>query len=73
MMQCLAMPVMRHSDHADLAQSRYLDDASFIGYLKYLQYWHEPQYARYVMCVACLIIVAPWRCRIVGRVHFLRD
>ena len=57
MMQCLAMPMMRHPNHADLAQSRYLDDASFIGYLKYLQYWHEPQYAKYVMCVAYLIKV----------------
>lgn len=57
MMQCLAMPMMRRPNHADLAQSRYFDDASFIGYLKYLQYWHEPQYAKYVMCVACLIKV----------------
>ena len=33
----------------DLAQARYLEDEAFIGYLTYLQYWHEPQYSKYIM------------------------
>lgn len=34
---------------ADLVQARYMDDQAFIGYLRYLLYWHQPQYAKYIM------------------------
>lgn len=37
---------------ADLVQARYIDDQAFIGYLRYLQYWQQPQYAKYIMCAA---------------------
>ncbi|CAL5218697.1 g408 [Coccomyxa viridis] len=32
-----------------LVQARYMDDQAFIGYLRYLQYWHQPQYAKYII------------------------
>jgi hypothetical protein len=31
-----------------LAQNRYLEDPAFLNYLKYLEYWRQPQYARYI-------------------------
>jgi SOH1 len=34
---------------AGLAQSRQLEDNAFVEYLKYLQYWKRPEYARYIM------------------------
>ncbi|CAK0773147.1 hypothetical protein CVIRNUC_004034 [Coccomyxa viridis] len=37
-----------------LAQARYLEDEAFIGYLTYLQYWHEPQYSKYIIYPHCL-------------------
>ena len=36
---------------AGLAQNRYFDDAAFVSYLQYLQYWKRPEYARFIMCV----------------------
>ncbi|KAL9678442.1 hypothetical protein QQ045_016286 [Rhodiola kirilowii] len=37
--QCLANPTYIHY----LAQNRFFEDEAFIGYLKYLQYWHRPE------------------------------
>jgi len=34
---------------ADLAQNRYFEDEAFIGYLRYLQYWQRPEYAKFIM------------------------
>jgi mediator of RNA polymerase II transcription subunit 31 len=34
---------------AGLAQNRYFEDEAFQNYLKYLQYWQQPQYARFVV------------------------
>jgi mediator of RNA polymerase II transcription subunit 31 len=31
-----------------LAQSRYFEDDAFVNYLKYLQYWKNPEYAIYL-------------------------
>lgn len=31
-----------------LAQNRFLDDPAFVHYLKYLEYWRQPQYAKYI-------------------------
>lgn len=35
-----------------LAQQNILVDSSFVLYLKYLLYWTEPEYARFVVCVS---------------------
>lgn len=37
-----------------LAQRGYFKDQAFINYLKYLQYWKEPEYAKYLMYPMCL-------------------
>ena len=39
---------------AVLAQSRYLVDPSFLNYLSYLQYWHDPAYVHYLTHPHCL-------------------
>jgi mediator of RNA polymerase II transcription subunit 31 len=31
-----------------LAQNKYLEDKAFLNYLKYLEYWRQPQYATYI-------------------------
>jgi hypothetical protein len=33
----------------DLAQNRYFDDEAFVGYLKYLLYWKQPEYAKFIV------------------------
>lgn len=35
--------------HAGLAQNRYFEDLAFLNYLKYLQYWRQPAYAKFLM------------------------
>ncbi|KZT08441.1 SOH1-domain-containing protein [Laetiporus sulphureus 93-53] len=42
--QSLANPYYLHS----LAQQNVLNQPAFINFLKYLQYWKEPQYARFI-------------------------
>lgn len=37
-----------------LAQRGYLKEQTFVNYLKYLQYWREPDYARYLKYPMCL-------------------
>lgn len=37
-----------------LAQSRYLVDPAFLNYLSYLQYWHRPEYIKYLSHPHCL-------------------
>ncbi|PRW33303.1 mediator of RNA polymerase II transcription subunit 31 [Chlorella sorokiniana] len=32
-----------------LAQNRYFEDEAFLEYLKYLLYWRQPQYARFIV------------------------
>jgi len=49
-----------------LAQSRFLDDPVFINYLRYLQYFHRPEYLPFVTHPACLyfldlLLLAPFR------------
>ena len=46
--QAASSPVLA-PPHAGLAQNRYFEDGAFLEYLKYLQYWQQPQYARFVM------------------------
>lgn len=41
-----------HCVPAGLAQNRYLEDPAFLEYIRYLQYWRQPQYARFIMWVA---------------------
>jgi mediator of RNA polymerase II transcription subunit 31 len=43
--QLLANPTYIHY----LAQNRYFDDEAFVGYLKYLLYWKQPEYAKFIM------------------------
>lgn len=33
----------------DLAQQQYFKDEAFINYLEYLQYWKQPEYAKFVV------------------------
>eukprot|EP00941_MAST-03F_sp_MAST-3F-sp1_P001532 g1532.t1 len=42
--QCLANPRYCHW----LAQNGYFEKSEFINFLKYLRYWHQPEYARYI-------------------------
>jgi mediator of RNA polymerase II transcription subunit 31 len=35
---------------AGLAQNKFLEDKAFLNYLKYLEYWRQPQYATYIRC-----------------------
>ena len=42
--QCLASPRYCHW----LAQNKYFDDQRFVAYLKYLLYWKDPAYAKYI-------------------------
>ena len=32
-----------------MAQNRYLDDPCLLAYLRYLQYWKQPAYAKYLV------------------------
>lgn len=45
--QALANPFYLHS----LAQQNILSQPTFINYLKYLQYWKEPEYAKFIQFV----------------------
>ncbi|KAI5962116.1 SOH1 [Candida pseudojiufengensis] len=40
-----------------LAQNNYLKDENFINYLKYLQYWNNPNYSRFLVYPNCLHIL----------------
>lgn len=33
----------------DLAQQQYFKDEAFIRYLEYLQYWKQPEYAKFIV------------------------
>ncbi|KAK6926242.1 Mediator complex, subunit Med31, partial [Dillenia turbinata] len=48
--QCLVNPTYIHY----LAQNRYFEDEAFIGYLKYLQYWQQLEYIKFIMYPHCL-------------------
>lgn len=37
-----------------LAQRGYLKEQTFVNYLRYLQYWREPEYAKYLKYPMCL-------------------
>lgn len=37
------------SSHTGLSQNRFFEDSAFVQYLAYLQYWKQPEYARFVM------------------------
>uniref|UniRef100_A0A7N0RG16 Mediator of RNA polymerase II transcription subunit 31 n=1 Tax=Kalanchoe fedtschenkoi TaxID=63787 RepID=A0A7N0RG16_KALFE len=51
--QCLANPTYIHY----LAQNRFFEDEAFIGYLKYLQYWHRPEYVKFIIYPHCLFFL----------------
>lgn len=36
----------------NLAVEGYMDDPAFVNYLKYLQYWQDKEYARFILCVS---------------------
>ena len=61
-LQCLANPLYLNCKCADtylrrrvlphflaLAQQLYFEDEAFIEYLKYLQYWKSPEYAKFIV------------------------
>eukprot|EP00189_Rhodosorus_marinus_P005154 CAMPEP_0113968302 /NCGR_PEP_ID=MMETSP0011_2-20120614/9448_1 /TAXON_ID=101924 /ORGANISM="Rhodosorus marinus" /LENGTH=234 /DNA_ID=CAMNT_0000981357 /DNA_START=215 /DNA_END=919 /DNA_ORIENTATION=- /assembly_acc=CAM_ASM_000156 len=48
--QCLASPGYLHY----LAQNRFFEDKDFLDYLKYLQYWRLPSYAKFIVFPHCL-------------------
>lgn len=39
---------------AALSRARYFEQEAFLNYLKYLQYWKEPRYARHLLYPQCL-------------------
>lgn len=43
--QCLANPEYLHW----LALNKYLEDPAFVRFLRYLRYWHRPEYARLLL------------------------
>src|SRR6266700_7762312 len=49
--QALANPYYLHS----LAQQNILEQPAFVSYLKYLLYWKEKDYARFIQCVCFFI------------------
>lgn len=56
---CIGVPVLNSSILnlflcAVIAQRGYFKDTAFINYLKYLLYWKEPEYARYLKYPMCL-------------------
>ncbi|KAF6252762.1 mediator of RNA polymerase II transcription subunit 31-like protein [Scenedesmus sp. NREL 46B-D3] len=51
--QCLANPHYLNW----LAQNKYLEDKAFLNYLKYLEYWRQPQYATYIRFPHCLAML----------------
>lgn len=53
--QCLAHPQYLHELHIQ----GYLGKPAFLNYLKYLEYWREPQYVRFIMCVPVLTSSCP--------------
>ncbi|KAH3680233.1 hypothetical protein WICMUC_000498 [Wickerhamomyces mucosus] len=40
-----------------LAQNRYLEDETFLNYLRYLQYWNKPEYSKHLVYPNCLHIL----------------
>lgn len=63
-----------------IAQRGYFKDQTFINYLKYLLYWKEPEYARYIKYPMCLYFLdllqyEPFRREIVNSqcVKFIDD
>merc|ERR1712226_766948 len=51
--QCLANPHYLHF----LAQRGYFNDDSMVNYLKYLNYWRRPEYARHLRYPQCLYML----------------
>merc|ERR1711988_236899 len=51
--QCLANPHYLHF----LAQRGYFNDDSMVNYLKYLNYWRKPEYARHLRYPQCLYML----------------
>lgn len=51
---CVSVDVHRFPTRAVIAQRGYFKDTAFINYLKYLLYWKEPEYARYLKYPMCL-------------------
>ncbi|WWC62947.1 uncharacterized protein I303_105545 [Kwoniella dejecticola CBS 10117] len=49
--QCLSNPQYIHS----LATQGYFQKQSFINYLKYLEYWRDPEYIKYIIFPTSLI------------------
>ncbi|XP_065558608.1 mediator of RNA polymerase II transcription subunit 31-like isoform X3 [Artemia franciscana] len=41
----------------DIGQQGYLKDPAFVNYLKYLQYWKEPHYAKFLKYPMCLSLL----------------
>lgn len=51
--QSLANPYYLQS----LAQQGILNQPAFVNFLKYLLYWKEKDYARFLLCVICNLLV----------------
>jgi len=52
-----------------LAQYKYFEDAGFLEYLKYLQYWKAPEYAKFIKFPYSLFVLD----RVVNDEHFRED
>lgn len=49
--QGLSSPFYLHT----LATDGYFKDEAFLNYLAYLEYWREPDYVRFIVCVMGLL------------------
>lgn len=48
--QCLChMGYLNCKQQTDLATQGFFDKPDFVSYLEYLQYWRQPQYAKFIM------------------------
>ena len=52
-----------------LAQNRYFQDASFVEFLRYLQYFKEPKYLRHLIFPTCLTFLD----QLIDNAHFRQD
>lgn len=52
--QCLANPLYLYELHTQ----SYLSKPAFLAYIDYLQYWHEPEYARFITYPTCLVYLS---------------
>lgn len=54
---CLKFLQKLIDDFVDLAQNQFLEDEGMINYLQYLQYWKQPEYAKFILYPHCIFFL----------------